>query len=125
MWVTNSMIYNVMNCNHFNYEYKTLVTWIKQTSKGNLMYGMGRYFRNCTEHICIFKKKKLKGSLNFSDRNILYAPSSKRTQKPRNFETQILDKFINKDMHKFSYIFSGPDILAFESYDIDLIDIVL
>jgi N6-adenosine-specific RNA methylase IME4 len=57
MWTTNAFIYNLMRCNHFNFNYKCLITWIKLTSKGNEMFGLGNSFRNCTEQLVLFTRK--------------------------------------------------------------------
>lgn len=40
------MIYNVLRSNHYDFTYKTIITWIKKTSNNKLFYGMGYNFRN-------------------------------------------------------------------------------
>ena len=122
LWVTNSFLINVFKANTFDFEYKTIITWKKLTAKGKIFYGLGSYFRNCTEHLVVYKRKNEK-ALKSSIRNLVEAEAKRRTEKPHIFECQILDIFIKKGMTNFSYIFSGLNVECFNSYNIDLVDI--
>lgn len=122
IWVTNSMLIDVFRSNFHSYKYKTMITWSKLTSKGNLFYGLGHHFRNNTEHLMYFTNKNVK-PLKSSLRNFFQEPSGKRTIKPKNFEKTLIEEFQRKSK-KGLYIFSGPcDV--FDGYDIDCVDICL
>ncbi len=88
------------------------------------MYGLGHYFRNCTEHMMIFANRKVK-ALKAPIRNVIHSPSGKRTIKPKNFEVDILNLFNERNMQNFAYIFSGLENKPFKDYNIDLVDIEL
>ncbi len=120
IWVTNSMIENVFNSDFKTYKYKTLVTWSKLTTKGNLFYGLGNHFRNNTEHLMLFTNKKVK-PLRSSKRNLIVEACGKRTQKPKTFESALISEFENKGMSGL-YLFSG-DCIMFNDFNIDCVDI--
>lgn len=124
VWVTNSFMLNIMKVNHYEYEYKCLITWLKLTKNGRDFYGLGNSFRNCTEQLILFNKKKCK-ALHLSERNIIKERASKNTQKPKQFEYLLLSSLQKKGLNKFCYIFCGTNITKFEEFNIDLIDIRL
>lgn len=89
---------------------------IKLTSKDNLFYGLGNTFRNCTEHIMVFQKKKAK-VLNLNMRNCALARTNKRTIKPKAFERELIETLTRKNL-KGIYLFSGADLDFIDSLDI-------
>lgn len=123
IWVTNSMILNVLKCKHYDYIYKTQVIWVKKTKNDKVFYGLGNYFRGCTESLLIFSHKN-SSPLRFTDRNIIFEKAGKKTLKPKNFELYIFNKFQDLGFFKFSYIFSGENIQSFENLNIDVVDIL-
>jgi len=123
MWTTNSFLLNVLKCNHYDFIYKTLVTWVKVYKSGKIGYGLGNTFRNCTEQLVIFTRKKIK-PLWLSDRTVIMFEPTQRTEKPKEFEVSIINKLKDKGMKEFAYIFSGPSINHWGDLNIDLIDIV-
>jgi len=121
LWTTNSMLIDVFQCNHYDYIYKTMVTWVKTTKKNLLAFGMGYSFRNCTEQLLVFSNKNEK-AMKTKLRNIIVAKSGNRTIKPKKEEVKILKELIQCDLNKFSYIFSGPDLIEFNEFDIECVD---
>lgn len=117
IWVTNSMIPELFEYSKNSmFVYKTLFTWVKTTSKNNIAYGLGNTFRNCTEHIAVFQKKKSK-PLNMNIRNCILAEKGKRTVKPKNIEKLIVDIMHEKNKSGV-YIFSGKDLDFIDCVDI-------
>lgn len=122
IWVTNSMLLDVFRSDFGSYNYKTIITWSKLTSKGNLFYGLGHHFRNNTEHLMLFTNKKVK-PLRCSMRNFFQEPAGNRTVKPKKFEASLIGELQSKGF-RGCYIFSGPcDV--FEDFDIDCVDVCL
>lgn len=121
LWTTNSMLFDVFKSNHSDFIYKNCVTWVKKTKNDKLFYGMGYSFRNCTEQLLLFTKKKAP-ALNTKLRNIIFATTGARTLKPKEEELKILTE-LNLKFNKFAYIFSGKNIKLFENLNIDCVDI--
>lgn len=115
IWTTNSMLYDVLRAEHKNFIYKQCITWIKQTSKGNLMYGLGNNFRNSTEQILLFVKKGCK-PLRLNIRNLIFAKTGKRTIKPKVWESELI-RMLNERNKTVSYVFSGPNVDLFTQFD--------
>lgn len=117
MWTTNSFVPNVIDSiKGTNYEYKTIFTWVKTTPKGNLFYGLGNTFRNCTEQIIVLQKKKTK-ALNLSLRNCVLSRANKRTLKPKDFEKELVKALDLKGL-KGVYIFSGGELDFIDCVDV-------
>lgn len=103
IWVTNSMIPELFEYSkNSDFIYKTLFTWVKTTSKSNIAYGLGNTFRNCTEHIAVFQKKKSK-PLNLNIRNCVLAEKGKRTIKPKHVEELITNLMSDRGKKEFTY----------------------
>lgn len=125
LWVTNSFLDFVFKTNTHNYKYKNIVTWIKTTNSGKYFYGIGHYYRNCTEHLLLFTTKNVK-CWKSNLRNIIVSNQLSRTEKPKDFELSILEHAKNKhNLNNFTYIFSGLNVNVFENYNIDCVDIEL
>lgn len=122
LWSTNSMLIDIMRANHYNYIYKTIVTWVKLTAKEKIWYGLGYSFRNSTEQLLLFSRKKEK-PIRLAMRSVLHEKWQKRTGKPKNWELLLFQNLEEKGLKKFSYIFSGNKINCFKALDIDLVDI--
>lgn len=117
LWVTNSFIPNAIEAaKDSDFDYKTIFTWVKTTTKNNLAWGLGNTFRNCTEQILVFQRKKAK-CLNLSMRNCILARTGKRTAKPKEFEKNLVNRLSEKDK-KGVYIFSGGKLDFIDSVDI-------
>lgn len=117
LWVTNSFIPKAIEAaKGSDFNYKTIFTWVKTTSKNNLAWGLGNTFRNCTEHIIVFQRKKSK-CLNLNIRNCVLANTGKRTLKPKSFERALVDKLTEKNMRGI-YIFSGGELDFIDSVDV-------
>ena len=56
LWTTNPMLPDgLMVLGNWNFQYKTMVTWVKSNH-----FGMGYWFRGNTEHIIVGARKKAK-----------------------------------------------------------------
>ena len=120
LWTCNSIINEIFEAvRDTNWTYKTILTWIKQTSKGNLFWGLGNTFRNATEQLLVFQQPKAK-PLNLSMRNVIMAPTSERTTKPKGFESTLINNLNAKNM-KGVYIFCGN---ATNNLQVDGVDII-
>lgn len=121
LWTCNSLLMDVFKSST-NFDYKTCVTWRKLTTKGNDFYGLGSTFRNSTEQLLVFQKPSTK-CLKLSLRTIINEECGKRTCKPKNFEYNLFEKLIGKNM-KICYIFSGIYLEKFKNLEIDCVDCV-
>ena len=127
IWTTNSFIEKVFH-DYFGsaheFEYKTIITWVKVTKRNKIFYGLGNHFRNATEHILVFAKKKVR-PIRLPIRNVFLAKTGERTIKPKKFEVSLFKEFEKKNYKKFAYIFCGCEVKCFQNFDIDLVDICL
>lgn len=117
LWCTNSMLPVCFECaKDTEFEYKTLVTWIKSTRNDNLFYGLGNSFRNCTEQMLVFSRKGV-SPIRLPLRTAVFAEAGERTGKPKAFEKQLVDYLSNKGMNGV-YIFSGGNVDFMDAVDI-------
>ena len=119
MWVTPSMLPVLFNCHTesgSDYEYKTILPWIKTTSKDNLLYGLGNTFRQCCEYLVVFQKHGTP-VLRFADRAIIIEESGSRTVKPKIFERELVKKLNDKGLNGV-YIFSGGNLDFIDCVDV-------
>ena len=119
IWVTSSMLPVVFDCwnsSGNNYEYKTVIPWIKTTSKDNICYGLGNSFRQCCEYLVLFQKP---GSdvLRLPDRALIVEETGSRTIKPKVWERQLVDKLNKKGLNGV-YIFSGGNLDFIDCVDV-------
>lgn len=121
VWVTNSFLYNLLRVDHYPFQYKGIVTWLKLTKNGKDFYGLGNYFRNCTEQLVLFTWK---GSepLRLLERNIIKAVAGKETEKPKEFEYNLFKSLKERGLDKSAYIFSGTNVEVFKEFDMDAVD---
>lgn len=122
LWTTNVMIelcFDSYKNSNTNLKYKTLITWSKNTRKGNDFYGLGHTFRNSTEHIMVFQNVNAK-AFNSTMRTIIYGAVGDRTIKPKHNELNIFNVIPDGE---HAYIFSGPNIADFAKLKIDCVDI--
>ena len=111
IWTCNSILNEMFDAIvDTPYVYKTIVTWVKETSKGNVFYGLGNTFRNSTEQLMVFQRistsKRPVKALNLTMRNVVFAPAGTRTIKPKAFEAELIENLNLKNL-KGVYIFSG------------------
>ena len=112
LWVTNSMIPEI-KLDYDLFELKSIITWVKQTVKGNIVFGLGSNFRNSTEQLLLFKRKdKHIKNLHLPIRNVVMEECGKRTCKPKIFEQLLIDTLAEKKLTG-AYLFSGnPTLLT-------------
>lgn len=80
LWTTNSFIKQAFELvEHWNFNYKTMITWIKPN-----YLGLGHYWRNNTEH-CLFCTKGNSKVLRNDMWNVFIAPKRKHSAKPPEF----------------------------------------
>lgn len=117
LWVTTQMLPLMFDCcKNTKYEFKSLIPWIKLTSKDSLFYGLGNTFRNCVEYVAVFQKSGC-SVLRLSERNIIFEEVGKRTIKPKNWERNLVSILSNKHLNGV-YIFSGGNLDFIDCVDI-------
>ena len=117
LWVTTQMLPLMFDCcKDTKYEFKSLIPWIKLTSKDSLFYGLGNTFRNCVEYVAVFQKSGCP-VLRLSERNIIFEEVGKRTIKPKNWERNLVSILSNKHLNGV-YIFSGGNLDFIDCVDI-------
>lgn len=89
LWVPSSLITEgLAMLKAWGFTHKQIVTWVKTSkSDAGLAFGMGRYFRGCTEHVLIGTRGKLaKDVLSKSERNVIMAPAMPHSKKPEDLQ---------------------------------------
>jgi len=77
LWTTNSFLeeaLKLLKC--WSFKYICGITWLKRTNSGKLWFGMGHYFRICTEH-CLFAHR---GKLKLKTKNTRNIVDAKKPQ---------------------------------------------
>ena len=85
LWVTNAFVkegHDVCRC--WGFEPKTLLTWVKTGKDGQVVFGMGYYFRGATEHVIFATRGKLR-TLDRSIPTVFFAPRCAHSVKPAKF----------------------------------------
>ena len=109
LWSTNNMLPLCFDAaKNTEFEFKTLVTWVKSTHKDNLFYGLGNTFRNCTEQLLVFSRKGVT-PLRLPLRTAILAESGDRTGKPKAFERDLIEHLTQKGL-KGIYIYFQEEI---------------
>lgn len=87
VWCPSSLFFDGMQIvKGWGFEPKQIYTWVK-TSKTGLAFGMGRYFRNCTEHAIIATRGKVsKLVLSKSERCASQSPALPHSRKPEDMQ---------------------------------------
>lgn len=83
LWVPSSLLVDgLATMRAWGFEQKQIYTWVKSSSTG-LAFGMGRYFRGCTEHALIGTRGKVsKRVTSKSERNAELSPALLHSKKP-------------------------------------------
>lgn len=123
LWVPNSFLKEALELvEYWNFKYKLPIIWLKRTKNGKKWFGMGHYFRNCTE-ICLFAikgnlKLKTKNTRNFIDAK---KPENHHASKP----DEIYDLIENNSYFPYLELFATQKRLNWYSfgYEIDNKDI--
>lgn len=77
LWCPNTLILRGATLMEtYGFSLKTVITWVKLTAKGKLWFGMGHYFRSCTESLLFGVKGKLRCSTK-NTRNLICAKKPK------------------------------------------------
>jgi len=85
LWVTNNFITRgVELMEQYGFQHKTVLTWRKTTRNGKLHFGLGRYFRNATEHVLFGVRGELRTRVD-NVRTIFDAPVGEHSEKPEEF----------------------------------------
>jgi N6-adenosine-specific RNA methylase IME4 len=90
LWVPSSMLADGLKVmNAWGFEQKQIYTWCKTSSTG-LAFGMGRYFRGCTEHALIGTRGKVaKMVMSKSERGAECSPSLPHSVKPPTLQERL------------------------------------
>lgn len=84
-WVTNSFIREGFAAlDAWGFEYKQMITWTKINRAGGMRIGMGRYFRNVTEH-ALFATRGSLAPLGRYTPNLFFAQRCEHSAKPEEF----------------------------------------
>ena len=60
LWVPSSLLVDGLRVmGSWGFQQKQIYTWVKSPKNGGLAFGMGRYFRGCTEHALIGTRGKV------------------------------------------------------------------
>ena len=85
LWTTNGFMAEAHEiCRAWGFELKSIITWVKVTKDGRPHIGMGRTFRNVTEH-CLFGVRGRAPVLRNNVPNVLFAPRTRHSEKPDSF----------------------------------------
>lgn len=95
LWVPSALIaQGLYLMTAWGFQEKQIFTWVKTSKKElpGLAFGMGRHFRNCTEHALIGIKGKISPK-NKSMRNICFAQNLKHSQKPELLQNMLEEMY--------------------------------
>lgn len=82
LWVTNAFVeQGHILLRSWGISYKTTLTWVKTSKHGRRYFGMGRYFRNNTEHVLFGVRGKLP-TLRKNQPTAFEAPIGAHSEKP-------------------------------------------
>jgi N6-adenosine-specific RNA methylase IME4 len=82
LWTTNNFLQDALwVMRSWGFEYKTIITWLKQGH-----FGLGQYFRGKTEHCLFGVRGTLPYKIEYGQRQqgvtFVYAPKGKHSEKP-------------------------------------------
>lgn len=126
VYVTASFLPIFFEINLYRFSYKTILTWIKLTKSKEIFNGAGFWFKNSCEYLLMFTTKDAR-PLHSNIQTVIFEETKKsaQTQKPKLFESRLINNLYDAGYKKICYLFSG----SFTNYDIppgvtlDLIDI--
>lgn len=88
LWCPNGFVeeaHEVVRAWGFRTDNKQILTWVKMTNDGSrIRIGMGRNYRNATEH-CIFAVRGRLPVLRRNAANVIFAPRAVHSAKPQEF----------------------------------------
>lgn len=84
LWTTNGFMRDALDLARvWGFDQKTILTWVKHRPTERWL-GMGRYFRNATEHVIFAARGNLKLRRNDIS-TVLFAPRGRHSEKPQAF----------------------------------------
>lgn len=103
LWVPNSLLgYGLSTIEAWGFTQKQMITWVKTTKDGKkFAFGMGRYFRNCSETILLATRGRPK-ILDHSIRNVFTAPALAHSQKPETLQDNLEKLFEGPRLEMFA-----------------------
>ena len=126
IWIPTSLLPDLISvvAKRDDLDFKTLLTWVKTTSKGKIHYGLGHTLRNSTEQLAFVSSKGNK-PMRLNIRNVYHGKTKPRTGKPRELEKILVSNIDLEKNKKGVYLFSGSeDLDIFMDFNIDLVDII-
>lgn len=109
LWTTNNHLPSAFKClEAWDFELKTVLTWVKVTKSGSVHIGTGHWLRSATEHCLIATRGKVpafagRGMTNQS--TVLQARRRQHSRKPDEFYT-LVDELCPRDRFTKLDIFS-------------------
>lgn len=90
LWVPASLLNDgIFLMQAWGFNQKQIYTWVK-TSKTGLAFGLGRYFRGCSEFCLIGTKGKVSKLIQSkSERNVELSPALPHSQKPEGLQNSL------------------------------------
>ncbi len=100
LWITNPRLYGDRNTNAsftpfhimraWGFDYRTMLTWVKQPG-----LGMGSYFRGNTEHVLFGIRGQMPIPASLRETNVIFAARSRHSQKPEAMRDLIMRVYPN------------------------------
>ena len=117
LWITNPLIFSHAPklLESWGFTYRTLFTWKKKS------FGMGFWFRGCTEHLIVASKGDIK-PFRYQKRNFLETKSLKHSQKPEEVRVmidEIADKTFGSRAQKLE-MFARQQTNGWDSWGLDV-----
>jgi N6-adenosine-specific RNA methylase IME4 len=128
LWCPSSMIADGLEVMRaWGFEQKQIYTWLKGGPE-KLAFGMGRYFRGCTEHALIGVRGKMASNVSSkSERNAELSPALPHSKKPETLQDR-LERMFPQPHYSYLELFArrarpgwlcvGNEAPGFEGVDI-------
>jgi N6-adenosine-specific RNA methylase IME4 len=103
LWVPNSLLsYGLRVVDQWGFTQKQVITWVKTTKDNKkFAFGMGRYFRNCSES-CLLATRGRPKILNHSIRNVFTSPALSHSTKPEVLQDMLEKLFEGEYLELFA-----------------------
>lgn len=102
LWVPSSLLFEGLSVvDDWGFEHKQIFTWVKLTKnaaalsldaaeQAKLAFGMGRYFRGCSEHALIGTRGKVSKLVQSkSERGVILSPALAHSAKPEELQRKL------------------------------------
>lgn len=112
IWATNHFVREAVNfAEGWGFDLKTMLTWVKHYPHQRWL-GMGRYYRNATEHV-VFAARGSLAVLRRDCSTVLFAPRKRHSAKPEAFydmvETMSPGPYLDVFARRQRQVLFGPN----------------